>query len=171
MKSQLLNYILLNIIYGVFNFSSIELSQRGIEKLVSKIISFFNSILENLLAEKNQLVFQDYSAVENRKKVVSHLLRERNSALAKKRKQKDDYQCQICEFKMEDIYGYLGKDYAEAHHIVPLNKIKKQSKTNVEDLITVCPNCHRMLHRMKGEKSDIVKLKSIVRKNAPYLRQ
>ena len=37
--------------------------------------------------------------------------------------------------------------------------------THPMDLVTVCGNCHRMLHRMDGKPDDIAKLKAIIRKN------
>lgn len=150
--------------FGIYEYSTIKLTDLEIEKLVERIANFFNTVLENMITVKNNSNYQDYSAIENRKKVVSHILRERNSFLTTLRKQKDNYKCQVCHANMEDIYGSLGKHYAEAHHILPLNKIKSQSKTKISDLITVCANCHRMLHRMKGDKSDIQKLKSLIKK-------
>jgi HNH endonuclease len=33
---------------------------------------------------------------------------------------------------------------AEAHHIVPLSQLRESVKTRLEDLATVCANCHRL---------------------------
>jgi hypothetical protein len=49
-------------------------------------------------------------------------------------------------------------------HRVPLGQLRDQVKTRVEDLITVCANCHRMLHRMAGTRDDASKLKRTVRR-------
>jgi len=56
--------------------------------------------------------------------------------------------------RFSDQYGELGNGFAEAHHIEALNNLDDQVVTKVKDLITVCANCHRMLHRMKGLKED-----------------
>jgi predicted HNH restriction endonuclease len=32
----------------------------------------------------------------------------------------------------------------------------------VEDLVTVCDNCHRMLHLMRGKEHDLDRLKQII---------
>jgi hypothetical protein len=70
--------------------------------------------------------------------------------------------------KFEKIFGEkIGKRFAEAHHLVPLSKLKHEIKTHLEDLITVCANCHRMLHKMNSERDDVQKLKRIVRQLAP----
>lgn len=101
----------------------------------------------------------DYQSIENRKFVSVHLRRERDPELAKRCKQRDNYRCQICEITFEEVYGDLGYAFAEAHHIVPLSHLNGPATTRLEDLITVCANCHRMLHKLPGRQSDICALK------------
>ena len=123
--------------------------------LIDRIVGFYASI-GKALSENNDI------AVENRQKRTEHISRERCSGLALLRKQEDDYQCQICEMKFEDVYGEIGKDFAEAHHIVPLAKLQGPQKVSVNDLITVCANCHRMLDKLQGEAEDIDELKDML---------
>ena len=47
----------------------------------------------------------------------------------------------------------------------PLGLQPAKVMTHPMDLVTVCGNCHRMLHRMDGKPDDIAKLKVIIRKN------
>ncbi len=58
--------------------------------------------------------------------------------------------CRVCGFNFEDTYGELGKYYIEVHHRKPLyikdEVVEVDYKT---DLVCVCSNCHRMLHRKK----------------------
>ena len=54
---------------------------------------------------------------------------------------------QICEFSFVETYGNLGKGFIEAHHILLLSELTKETKTKVEDIALVCSNCHKMLHR------------------------
>jgi putative restriction endonuclease len=68
----------------------------------------------------------------------------------------------VCDLHFPDRYGPLGHAFAEAHHLVPLSKVKKCVMTKIDDLATVCANCHRMLHRMDGVTSDIATLRKIV---------
>ena len=57
----------------------------------------------------------------------------------------------ICGFDFELKYGELGKGYIEVHHIKPLFNLDEVVVVNPEtDLICVCANCHRMLHRFKN---------------------
>ena len=79
--------------------------------------------------------------------VRQHRIRERNPTLAKKAKERDNYTCQICDFKFIRKYGDLGKEFAEAHHKIPLQKYNYQVANTSDSLLTVCSNCHRMIHR------------------------
>ncbi|MCC6150455.1 MAG: HNH endonuclease [Planctomycetes bacterium] len=112
-----------------------------------------------------------YPKVENRKTVALHLRRERSRYLADQCKKRDNYKCQVCGLVFVKRYGSLGRDFAEAHHCVPLNKLTKIVETQLKDLVTVCANCHRMLHRMDGEKGDVAKLRRIVRKARHTVRK
>ena len=83
-----------------------------------------------------------------------HKRRERSQAVIKeakntfKRKNGLLY-CQICGFDFSSSYGEIGQDYIEAHHILPISKLSGEIKTKVSDIVLVCSNCHRMLHRKR----------------------
>ncbi|KFL34256.1 restriction endonuclease [Sulfurospirillum sp. SCADC] len=64
------------------------------------------------------------------------------------------YQCVICKFDFEKIYGAIGKFFIHVHHVKPLSEIGEGYKINpIEDLRPVCPNCHAMLHKRKPSYS------------------
>ncbi|MDX3657238.1 HNH endonuclease [Streptomyces sp. ID05-26A] len=81
------------------------------------------------------------------------LVRERDPAL---RKQKIDavlaasgeLACEVCRFDFESFYGERGKGFAEVHHAVPLH-VTGPTSTRLTDLVVLCSNCHRMIHRGK----------------------
>jgi hypothetical protein len=150
--------------YGIYVYERTGLQQDATRRLVSRIVEFIYTINEELAKDKAKQGLDDYKAVENRKLVQIHLLRERRSHLTILRKQKDNYICQICRFDYVKKYGKLGERFAEAHHIIPLAKNDKKRLTTIDDLITVCADCHRMLHRMNGEDDDIMRLREIVKK-------
>jgi 5-methylcytosine-specific restriction protein A len=84
----------------------------------------------------------------------SHRSRERNRAvvtLAKKFfiKQHGKLACAACNFSFAARYGQLGEGYIECHHTVPISKLSPGAKTKVKDLIPLCANCHRMVHRRR----------------------
>lgn len=82
-----------------------------------------------------------------------HKVRERSSALVEQVKrearQKGVLSCAVCSFDFETTYGALGSGYIEAHHICPLAELSSAKASRPEDLILVCANCHRMLHRRR----------------------
>lgn len=58
--------------------------------------------------------------------------------------------CYVCSFNFEEMYGKHGRGFIEVHHITPLSLLNEETKVNPEtDLIPLCPNCHRMVHRKK----------------------
>ena len=54
--------------------------------------------------------------------------------------------CELCGFDFTVAYGDRGEGYIECHHIVPLHA-SGPTKTRPEDLILICANCHRIIHR------------------------
>ena len=57
--------------------------------------------------------------------------------------------CEVpkCGFDFEVVYGRLGRDYAQVHHLKPLADRTNPSQTKLDDLVVVCANCHAMIHR------------------------
>ena len=55
--------------------------------------------------------------------------------------------CEVCTRSFEVTYGEIGRGFIEVHHRVPLARLEPGVRTRLADLVTVCPNCHRMLHR------------------------
>lgn len=75
------------------------------------------------------------------------------------------YQCSVCGFDFETVYGPLGKGFIHVHHVVPVSKLGEGYVIDpVNDLIPVCPNCHAMLHR-KDPPLLPDELKKILRKD------
>lgn len=70
------------------------------------------------------------------------------------------YDCEICGFSFEKMYGEIGKNYIHVHHLKPLSEIKEEYVMNPkEDLIPVCANCHAMIHR-NSDQLSMIELKS-----------
>lgn len=135
----------------------------GVQRFVIKASDFFIAVASAQQRDREKLDNREtYPQEENRKVVAIHLRRERSGWLATQRKERDNYTCTVCSLHFPDRYGPLGHAFAEAHHRVPLSKVKKCVMTKIDDLATVCANCHRMLHRMDGQRGDVVKLRKIV---------
>jgi 5-methylcytosine-specific restriction protein A len=58
--------------------------------------------------------------------------------------------CCICGFDFELVYGERGKGFIEVHHTKPLSEVEGETVIDpATDLVPVCSNCHRMIHRRK----------------------
>ncbi len=95
---------------------------------------------------------EDYMAEEGAVVLRLHRSRERDPRLAEKKKQQvlargEDLQCEVCRFDFEKFYGERGGGFIEVHHRKPVSTLLKGEKTKLSDLVLVCSNCHRMLHR------------------------
>ncbi|MDC3272859.1 HNH endonuclease [Hyphomicrobiales bacterium] len=71
--------------------------------------------------------------------------------------------CSICSFDFEKTYGYPGKEYIEMHHLKPISMFESEDMAKIineaiENLVPVCANCHRVIHR-KSPPYEISDLK------------
>jgi predicted HNH restriction endonuclease len=58
------------------------------------------------------------------------------------------YNCSVCEFNFQTIFGEIGENFIHVHHLKSLASIGDSYIVNpVTDLRPVCPNCHAMLHK------------------------
>lgn len=107
---------------------------------------------------------------EGKIKLETHKKYERNQTLVRDAKKlfKDQHggkvYCEICGFDFSEVYGEIGEDFIEAHHKAPVSLMEEDDVTKIEDLIMVCSNCHRMIHR-KLPWMSIDELKQILSKN------
>lgn len=74
--------------------------------------------------------------------------------------------CMACGFDFEKTYGKRGRNYIEVHHIKPLYSQNEKVEVNPEtDLICLCSNCHRMIHRKKNTILTLYELKDLIESN------
>ena len=70
------------------------------------------------------------------------------------------YSCAACGFNFSEVYGELGRDFIEVHHIKPLYSLEEEVIINPEtDLVCLCSNCHRMIHKKRGAIMTVEELK------------
>lgn len=85
----------------------------------------------------------------------------RNAGIVAKRKKGDDHTCQACGFRLQ----VNGRFVIECHHTKPLaaNKVREVS---VEELVCLCPTCHRIAHTRR-EPFSVREIKTLL--GQPYL--
>ena len=77
--------------------------------------------------------------------------------------------CMVCDFDFEEVYGELGKDFIEVHHTKPLYTLEEEMDINPEeDLVCLCSNCHRMIHRKRDKILTIEELKEIMEEHSIF---
>ena len=107
-----------------------------------------------------------YETKEGKKLIVQHTIRERDKKIIKLKKiqfleENNSLYCECCGFNFEEKYGQRGNDFIEVHHTKFLSELNEEETTSLEDLILVCSNCHKMIHRFKPWLS-IAELKKII---------
>lgn len=71
--------------------------------------------------------------------------------------------CKACSFDFEKAYGEYAKGYIHVHHILPISEFDGPKSVNPEtDLITLCANCHAIIHRKKESTLSVDKLIEII---------
>jgi len=117
--------------------------------------------LSNIKSENIESLF-----AEGKEKYKVHRKLERDPSIGKKAKELrlntvGELRCDVCQFSFSEKYGELGAGFIEAHHTVPVSKLKGNRKTNINELALVCSNCHRMLHS-SSDLLTIEQLKNII---------
>ncbi|WP_232718601.1 HNH endonuclease [Bacillus sp. FJAT-45037] len=106
---------------------------------------------------------EEGNGIEGTKKTYLVNKYERDPKNRKKAIEIHGLNCFACGFNFEDVYGERGKDFIEVHHINPLSTILEAVEINPDtDLVPLCANCHRMVHRRKDKVLSIEDLKQII---------
>jgi 5-methylcytosine-specific restriction protein A len=94
--------------------------------------------------------YRSDASLDEKRRLRLHFRVERNQRLARLAKQVHGYTCQICGFDFLRVYGEIGRNYIEAHHLTPLHELppdKLIRLSPMDDFAVLCANCHRMIHR------------------------
>lgn len=97
--------------------------------------------------DRNRIVEVD-SYREGRRSYVHAVGYERNQDARKACIGHYGCKCSVCGFDFEKVYGDIGKDFIEVHHIVPIHERNGEYKVDpIRDLRPLCSNCHSMIHK------------------------
>lgn len=120
----------------------------------------FTPTNNNVSLTEDELSFE-----EGKRKLRTHLVRERNPKIIKLAKERFKEKhgrlfCEVCDFDFFEKYGELGEDFIEGHHTIPVSDLEEGQSTKVDDIALVCSNCHKMLHRRRPwlNKSELKKI-------------
>jgi 5-methylcytosine-specific restriction enzyme A len=119
------------------------------------------------------LSFEDAApVVEGKERIVKQKIYERSLKLrqaAIKHFSKDNrILCAVCGFDFQKVYGEHGTGFIEIHHMKPIftygeDDIEKTLQQAISNLVPLCSNCHRMIHRRRDKMLSVEELRSLIK--------
>ena len=154
--------------YGRDVLYAIDILNKVDDDRVNEII---DSLLRYSQSSSNvSFVEEEMEYHEGRVAYSLHKIRERNPRVIKRAKEifanKNDgvIFCEACGFNFSSVYGLRGNYFIEGHHIKRVSSMDENEKTRVEDIVLLCSNCHRMIHR--APIITVEELKKIIADNS-----
>jgi len=127
----------------------------------------FNLFDETLSFEEAAPVIEGKERIV-KQKVYERSLKLRQSAI-KYFSKNNRILCEVCGFDFQAVYGEHGKGFIEVHHMKPIftygvEDIEKTLQDAISNLVPLCSNCHRMIHRRRDKMLSIDELKSLIKR-------
>ncbi|WP_226897248.1 HNH endonuclease [Priestia megaterium] len=123
-----------------------------VEDFIQKYQEYYNQVLNfDIPNLKSKIANMDADTKHSPKIIKSYL---RNKYVKQFAREVSMGNCQLCESRapFEDSFG---TPFLEVHHIEWLSR---GGKDDIENVIALCPNCHRKMHIVDQEE-DVTKLK------------
>ncbi len=108
--------------------------------------------------------FEQPQSLTELRQLRLHRRIERNLTAANAAKRHHGSRCQACDVDLGELYGPIGQGYIEAHHLRPISTLEEGVVVRYDvatDFAVLCPNCHRMIHRM-DDPSNLYKLRALL---------
>ena len=126
----------------------INLRNSDPELEIQRMFGIINN-LDYIPSFKEPSELDDIVFTEGKKIRVSHLRTERNRKVVSYyfENTQNSALCDVCETEVRERYPWV-KNLIEVHHILPLASPLQveRSGTSMDDLVGLCPNCHRATH-------------------------
>lgn len=138
----------------------------------------FETVYNNRGEDKKIEIFdENRTVIEGTQAIVKTKVYKRSNKLREKAIQlytvDDRIKCQACCFDFEDFYGEYGKNFIEIHHKKPVfqfngDDLERTIEEALENVIPVCSNCHRMIHRRRDNPLSLEELKEYVQQDLDF---
>lgn len=154
-----LRYLLTN----DFDYSDIKVNLKEIEKGERKRLTFDENIIIQEGVKKVAKVKVYERSTKLRNYAIEHFTKDGHIS------------CNCCSFDFENFYGEHGKGFIEIHHEKPIfqfqdEDLEKTLDNALQNLVPVCSNCHRMIHRNWSKPLEILQLKGFIDQNGIFKR-
>ena len=151
--------------HSIGNYPDLKFERIGINKYEATFINI-NTIDLDEQGELESYVEEVSPGREGKKLGIYTTKYERNPQNRKQAIRIHGTKCMVCGFDFGVTYGKIGKDFIEVHHTKPLYSLNEEIIVNPEtDLVCVCSNCHRMIHRKRNSIISVEELKDIIKQN------
>lgn len=151
----------------------------SLESLLSNDLGYLetlngiNEINNSQSSGKKVFIFdENVFILEGRRKSITSQVYERSKTLREKAIESYTHDgkivCEVCGFDFYKSYGEIGRGFIEIHHQKPIFQYEETDFSKVvtealKQLIPLCSNCHRMIHRSKDAPLTIQELRAIVK--------
>ncbi len=130
------------------HIASYKLPHSDIFKVNKKTYNTDETFLDVSYTEQFKTCFNIHREIDRDPNLISQI---KKDFLKKHRK----LFCEICMTNFELMYGEVGKEYIEIHHLIPLGYLKQlidegkdiEYIKQQQEYLMVCSNCHSMFHR------------------------
>lgn len=139
--------------YGPITYKSH--SSRNPTHFILQVVDYLESIVQQDL----ESIANEEEYFEGRKQQRLSAYYERNPQIRLAAIRIHGLICAVCGFDYEKAYGRRGKGYIEVHHLKPVSSLSQPESVDPKrDMVVLCANCHRMIHR---KKDDILSLNQL----------
>lgn len=166
-----------------FGRSYLSENLASLESLLSNSLGYVETIggiaeiVRSQSAGKKMVVFDENLFVsEGKKKSVTTQIYERSKQLRDMAIAHYTIDgkivCAACGFDFYETYGEVGRGYIEIHHQKPVFQYEETDFSRLvsdalKDLIPLCANCHRVVHRKKDKPLSLDELIDILSNQNP----
>ena len=146
------------VLSGDFNYDDVQNS-------FSKITMMGEQKRKILTYDENLVIEEGTRRVENVQ--VYERSRKLREAAINRHTINGHIQCSACSFDFYEAYGERGRGYIEIHHQKPIFQYEEQDtgkfiENALQNVIPVCSNCHRMIHREKNAPMTVEDLRQLI---------
>ena len=132
--------------------------------LEDKKLSINEDVLKHIISlyqntDLSHMFFNDTSCSVNEK--IAQIRVQRDATLILKAKKRDKFICQVNSD--HSTFISRGVNYVEGHHIIPMFQQKNYTfkLDDVDNISSLCPNCHREIHSSDDKTEILQKLYNI----------
>jgi len=147
-----------------------SLVNLNILTLSDKKLSIHTDILEHIKSLYDNLNFSDmfFESISCEiEEIIANKRVKRDFNLINKAKRRDKYRCRVNS--LHTTFISKGQNYVEGHHIIPMFQQKNYTfkLDDLDNIISLCPNCHREIHSADNKVEILNKLYSL---NTHYMK-